>query len=291
MDITAIKNSQEGLIKILQGGRLGVYDSDTLMWYPYMHGSIALPKGTGYVVVTRDNPIYFNAVETDFFGSSLSVGVNYDVYAQYINSSSFKLQLVPWSSDTERLEGSPVLQYGLFVYEGMRLIGSIRTGDSDGPIFVDSDLKRFVSNLNNRLPTYISARFWGSSAWRIQSSAWTEFPNIVRAEFICTDPSEAVHGAVGLYVSDVLDSDDQPDYDMVMALNTAGGEGIIGTSGPIVASRYYEPSSSVEGCSYGSPRLGWNWITLLVKTESASYWAEYHSADGTVGKAMLQIMN
>jgi hypothetical protein len=281
MSLREINELEVGIIRSLQGGRLDRVDDFTLCWAPHNYGSLALYKNGAWAVITPTEPVYFYNTDRDYYGSTLSSDLNYDVFARYFNSSTFKLELLPWSSDTERADPLESLD-GIWTFGGMRYLGSVRL--ISGPIFVDSSRYRFVVNLDNKKSNYVSASVWGSTNIRFQSTSWTEFTSLSRGEFLCIDPSVSVDGAAAL--ARVASNNGNILQDLGLALNVT--DGIIGTSN-CEYTYGYSDSYTKEAFGYGSPRLGWNWITILLKTSNASYYNEYHSWGGEIGKALLYI--
>lgn len=284
MSLNNLKELETGLIRNLQGGRLDRVDDNTLCWAPYRHGSIAILKQNSWTVITRNSPIFFYSFDRDYMGNTLAHSTNYDVFAKYQDSTSFSLQLFPWSSDTVREEELQLVN-GVWTLFNMRYLGTVRLRNNNGPCFTDSGLQRLVVNFNNKLQKYVSADTWGSTAWRVQSTSWVEFPNLSRPEFLCLDPSTSVFGSVALYR--VSWSSGSTHYaDIGLGLNSVSS--IAGTA--ITQNGQNQQTGSMEAIGYGSPRFGWNWATVLVKLNvSVTYYWEYHAYNGEIGKVLLQV--
>jgi hypothetical protein len=285
--LSGIKELGLGIIRSIQGGRLQYTSDSTLSWVPFKHGSIALWTGSAWSIITLNTAVNFLNTERDYFGSNLSYDVNYDVYAQYINKNLFKLQLLPWASSNTRA-------YSLDIFNGvwvssldhtLRFLGAVRLYNSSGPVFIDTLQRRFIVNWNNRLDQCVSCTMWGTTLQRVSAITWTEFQAMTRGEFLSLDPLVGFMGETSIYISASYLPAGNQFFDTSMALNSTTN--VVGIYGSYYSNNW--DTKVATSLSYGSPLLGYNWITLVAKQTSASNWSDIHPYSGEIGKCMVFI--
>jgi Repeat of unknown function (DUF5907) len=135
----------------------------TLYFSPFTDNEISLYSGSSWSSLT--------SAEVSIALGTLTSDKNYDVFA-YDNAGTLTLELLAWTSDTVRAT-AVVRQDGVWVKSGAttrRLVGTIRTDSTttttdDAAGTVGNIVgKRFVSNVDNRRPAYIS-EFEATASW------------------------------------------------------------------------------------------------------------------------------
>jgi hypothetical protein len=285
LSIDELKEIEFGLIRTLQGGRIEYCDNTRIRWEPYEHGVVGLYNGTVWVPVSPPDYVYFNTTDYTIHGASISGNTNYDVYARYQNESTFKVEIVPWTSNTvrqkepDRFEG--VLVYNSATASGkqMRYMGSIRT-TSGTAYFADSDTQRFVVNWNNPVTKSVITYNGLTVDWN-STASWQEFRagfSQVRGEFLSLYSTLSLPAMVQAYLT-------VNGHYAVIGLglnNTVTYTGKIGY--------YYTHGNSFSAAytlTYGVPVIGYNYITLVGKYIISS--AGTFSGDSTLTRGQMSI--
>jgi len=158
----------------IAGGRLSVSSSDpvpttdqsgdTLYYLPYKSSKIALWDTTDGAWGVED---IGSSVSKDT--TNLSADKNYDVFL-YDDSGTLKLDYVAWTDDTTRATDIS-RKNGVWVKgasgsqsPGYRYLGTVRTISDSGIKFTDAEQKRYVWNVDNRLPRFGANRD-GTASW------------------------------------------------------------------------------------------------------------------------------
>jgi len=159
----------------------------TIYWTPYQHKAIGLYTGTSWVVRS--------CAETSLALSGLTSGKNYDVF-MYDNSGTCALELsAAWTNDTTRADALTA-QDGVQVKSGAttrRLLGTIRTTGTTTT--EDSNAKRFVANVDNRVRRSLAAETEGTDSWSYSTATWRQ-ANANSANqlmYVVSTNDEAVH--------------------------------------------------------------------------------------------------
>jgi hypothetical protein len=140
--------------RTIVGGRLERASDSYLEWQPYINGSIGIYNGSAWSLVTpSSNPSLVNSA-TDLDNNALTYDYNYDIFAEWVSTSSFYLRAKKWSGDTTR--GFALYRHdGVLVLDNTsngvkrRFLGTVRLRNDSGAKFTDQKNKRFVSNYYN----------------------------------------------------------------------------------------------------------------------------------------------
>lgn len=273
--ISSISELQTGMIRTVQGGRIDYVSSDQIQWSPYKMNLVGIYDGHSWVPVSPSSNIDFYASYNDYDGLAISSDNNYDVYAKFISSTSFSLELVSWASDTARNSSTWKLFQGIRVYdlsdEGktMRYLGSVRLKILDTELkFVDDLYRRLVVNLNNvvikTLRTYHSN---SSSDTQTTGGTWKELfdGGQTRAEFLVLDSTSSVGGPsiIGHEGDRSTDADSRVGW----AMNITNGRTGVGMRHMRCNIYNYEDNeSNCIGFGAGKPNVGYNYVTQTFST-------------------------
>lgn len=282
LTLDEIKELEMGLVRSLQGGRIDYYNTTTLMWNSYIHGTVGIYNGSMWVPVTPPSQVNFVNNSYDINGSSLVAGKNYDVFARYQNEQTFSLALAPWTSNTSRVSELSRFE-GVLVYntttsgKQMRYLGTIRTDSSIN--FVDSATQRFVVNWDNCIMKCVNTYNSSYTDWTWSSTTWQEFragSSQVKGEFLLTRSGSSFMSVAQAYISA-----DSSQVWLATALNSTTAY-----SGKDIFDYVYGNSRHTIIChTYISPVLGYNYITMLAKNSSSS--SLYGGQDHTRGIAFI----
>jgi hypothetical protein len=296
MNITELKEIEIGVVRTLQGGRIDYVTNTSIQWAPYTHGCIGLYTGTSWVPVTKSGSVTYNIADKDYFGNSVTAGLNYDVFAKYLSSGNFNLQLVPWATNNTRVTDLNRFE-GILVYDNsaagriMRYLGTVRL--VAGPYFVDSDTQRFMINYNNQIPKGLRAYCSSTpyATWNPTSVNIVEYytgTNMVRGEFLCLDPAFYLTGGVTAWytaTTSVVTARGQ----IAVALNTTTSGLPFWGEWNEVNTGNYQIRYSTPTVAYGLPLLGYNYFTIVFRAVVAATYQTY-SEPGKYTAAFMNIM-
>jgi hypothetical protein len=167
--------------RTIVGGRLERASDSYLEWQPYINGSIGIYNGSAWSLVTPSSNPSLQNTANDLDNNALTYDYNYDIFAEWVSSSSFYLRAKKWSGDTTR-------GFTLYRHEGVlvldntangvkrRFLGTVRLRNDSGAKFTDTEARRFVSNYYNAVSKklYYTADATGGT---FQSSSWGLWTN------------------------------------------------------------------------------------------------------------------
>jgi hypothetical protein len=283
-----LSDIESGMIRPIHGGRLEYYSPTEIRWEPFVHNKVSLWNGNTWILCSCDTYIPIYNTSTDMFGGTLTYGVNYDVFL-YPSGSTFVCALSPWGTDTVRSKDLTRFQ-GIQVYDATtsegrkyRFIGTIRLWNNSGPVFGDTNTKRLVANLDHKKIKCLVSYNTSTSSWVCTTTnQWVEYRlggSQIRGEFISLVSGTAVSGFAGLY----KDWQHEP---------TTMGVGVNSTSTSHICN-IVEHSSWAQATEehflpcFGEVVLGYNYITMLIKTSSST--SSVNCNNGTGGGVMVWV--
>jgi hypothetical protein len=154
--ISALSN----LAKATNGGRIDLTSTSSsgtgtqLSWWGKYGNTIGLYNGSYWELVSPVSSPVFTYSGTVLNGTTTSGGINYDLYAEYVDLTSFNLVACAWASDTAR-SVTPTLFDGVYVYDTSaagkkrRWLGTVRRRSTYNREWVNSETQRFISNFYN----------------------------------------------------------------------------------------------------------------------------------------------
>jgi hypothetical protein len=172
------------------GGRLNANPNNpTKIYYrPFSHASLPLYGGNVWEMVTiNDEIMYDYASDTDIDGNIIAGSKLYDIYGEYISSSSlFGMKLKPWLDSTA---GGSSRGYSPYVFEGVKVLDSSTTGKKyrllgtcylDSSVYLwDTNTKRNLNNRFNKLnrEIYFEHIAASTATTTTTQNTWVRCPN------------------------------------------------------------------------------------------------------------------
>jgi hypothetical protein len=178
-----------------QGGAFSVYLT------PYTSTAISVPNSSGTDLVVMES----SEISFSLSMAGLSAATNYDVYA-YNSGGTLTLAMdAGWMSDTLRMSSFNRLR-GLLVNSGTvgscaancgLYVGTFRTSDLSGTTLEDTKAKRYIWNMFNRVPRFMSVVD--------TTNSWTYSTSSYRAANNTTNNRVAyVHGMADVLVEAIV---------------------------------------------------------------------------------------
>jgi hypothetical protein len=142
--------------RTIVGGRLERTSDSYLEWQSYINGSIGIYNGSAWSLVTPSSNPSLQNTANDLDNNALTYDYNYDIFAEWVSSSSFYLRAKKWSGDTTR-------GFTLYRHEGVlvldntangvkrRFLGTVRLRNDSGAKFTDTKNQRLVANFYNKV--------------------------------------------------------------------------------------------------------------------------------------------
>ena len=286
----AINSLAQGRLTLTSGTAVTTADvtsATTIYWTPYKGNQLALYAGTSWSVVSF--------AEVSIALGTLTSGKNYDVFA-FLSSGAPILELSSaWTSDTARNDAL-ALQDGVLVksadhtrrYLGtFRTISTTATADSGGGTSSQTGGQRFLWNLYNRRPRYMSV-IDTTNTWTYTTNAWRQANGAAgnKCEYVCGEAEDSVSANV-LQIVDIFSSNNVGPFAFsgvgVDATNARSGLASDVFNNVNLSTVQFTVDTTLTAFYNGIPGLGYHFLAWLENGGGSPAGLTFYGDNGDTG--------